>query len=272
MKNFLNFLNENRKPILKYYAFDWDDNILIMPTKIYMEKKEDGVWVPVEVSTREFAKVRKLENWRTTPNSFCEFIDYGPRGKNAFVEDVKMAVKNKQFGPSWDKFIECLIKGSIFAIITARGHEPDTIRKGVEWIIWNFLTKEERTEMGANLLAFKHLFDNDFDILNNDYTFKDLLDEYLDLCDFVGISSPSFMKKNNINYEASSPELSKLKALNNFINKVKKYGQLVDGETKLGFSDDDEHNIEVIKKYFGEISSLYKDIKFSIFNTSNYEE
>ena len=37
----------------KFYIFDWDDNILHMPTKIHLEKKDDdGVWRPVEVSRR----------------------------------------------------------------------------------------------------------------------------------------------------------------------------------------------------------------------------
>ena len=36
----------------KYYIFDWDDNILHMPTRIYLEKRgEDGVWRPTSVST-----------------------------------------------------------------------------------------------------------------------------------------------------------------------------------------------------------------------------
>ena len=43
----------------KYYIFDWDDNILHMPTKIHLEERgEDGAWRPVEVSTSVFAIVR----------------------------------------------------------------------------------------------------------------------------------------------------------------------------------------------------------------------
>ena len=43
----------------KYYIFDWDDNILHMPTKIRMEYRPDGgEWRPVEMSTSTFALVR----------------------------------------------------------------------------------------------------------------------------------------------------------------------------------------------------------------------
>ena len=47
----------------KYYIFDWDDNILHMPTRIYLEKMcEDGVWRPVAVSTSTYALVRTDES------------------------------------------------------------------------------------------------------------------------------------------------------------------------------------------------------------------
>jgi hypothetical protein len=36
--------------VLLYYAFDWDDNILVMPTKIHMEKRVGDRWIPTTVS------------------------------------------------------------------------------------------------------------------------------------------------------------------------------------------------------------------------------
>ena len=44
----------------KYYIFDWDDNILHMPTRIYLEHRADDEdeWRPVSVSTGTFALVR----------------------------------------------------------------------------------------------------------------------------------------------------------------------------------------------------------------------
>lgn len=270
MKKYVRFILEKNKPILKYYCFDWDDNILIMPTKIHMEREDNGVWIPVDVSTEEFAKIRKLDNWRAPDNAFSEFRDNGPRGSKAFMEDVKYAIQNKQFGPSWNKFIECIIKGSLFAIITARAHEPDTIRKAVEWIIWNILNEKEKTEMGANLTAFQDLFTPDYDIMRQS-SFKTLVSNYLDKCDFVGISSDSFINKYK-NGSAMTPEKSKILALSNFINKVKSYSKLINGETRIGFSDDDISNVKNIKKYFGEISPLYKDITFSVYDASPKKE
>ena len=51
---------------IRGYSFDWDDNILFMPTTIKMEKKESLVWVPVNVSTEEFAELRNDPDYRLT--------------------------------------------------------------------------------------------------------------------------------------------------------------------------------------------------------------
>ena len=80
-------------PELHYYALDWDDNILHMPTKILMDKKVGEEWAPTEVSTAQFAEVRNdQENYRIRNNNpieaFSEFRDTGIRGDNAFLEDV----------------------------------------------------------------------------------------------------------------------------------------------------------------------------------------
>ncbi len=48
---------------LKYYIFDWDDNILHMPTNIHLERRnEDDNWVPHSVSTAVFSVIRNDKN------------------------------------------------------------------------------------------------------------------------------------------------------------------------------------------------------------------
>jgi hypothetical protein len=49
--------NKEGTPDMKYYAFDWDDNIVHMPTKI-MVKTEDGN--EVGMSTDDFAEYRHV--------------------------------------------------------------------------------------------------------------------------------------------------------------------------------------------------------------------
>ena len=56
IKRFNQFISESKNSeYLLYYAFDWDDNILNMPTKIHMEHLVDGQWISTKVSTAEFA-------------------------------------------------------------------------------------------------------------------------------------------------------------------------------------------------------------------------
>ena len=52
MKRQVPYVNEGvAERDFKYYIFDWDDNILHMPTKIRMEHRTDGgEWRPVEMS------------------------------------------------------------------------------------------------------------------------------------------------------------------------------------------------------------------------------
>ena len=226
---------------LLYYAFDWDDNILNMLTKIHMSKLVDGEWVDTQVSTSEFAEVRSdVVNWKIDyDTAFLEFRDTGPRGEDAFLNDVKDAISTGKYGPAWDDFIECLRNGSLFAIITARGHESETMRMGIEWIIDNILSESDLYEMYNNLLKFSYLFksDGEFDrILRGKPSDNTLISIYLDNCDFVGISAPSR------GGSPANPEKAKEDALLDFKAKVNDFSTKLGVKAVVGFSDDDLKN------------------------------
>ena len=272
MKNFINFINESNKPnkpIFFYCMFDWDDNLLHMGTKIHMKHKEGDNWIPKKVSTEEFAQIRNdKDNWTYDDEPFYEFRDYD---KNIFFKNSVEAIQNKNFGPSWQKFLDCLISGTLFAIITARGHEPKSIKKVVEYIIYTVLTEEQQNEMAANLSGFRSLFDEE-DFLT-EQSFDTLLQDYLSHCDFIGVSSPSFMKKHPEiagEHGASNPELAKQLAAKDFIDKIMNYANKINANIKLGFSDDDVRTLKSMGEYFNEIKDLY-DIDFYTFDTSKRE-
>lgn len=234
---------------LLYYAFDWDDNILFMPTVIHMDKLVDGEWIPTDVSTAEFAQVRAdKENWRILNNNpdeaFSEFRDFGPRGEVAFLEDIKKAISLKRFGPAWSDFLECLSNGSLFAIITARGHESETMRMGVEWIMDNILSEDMLFEMYNNLLKFAYIYreDDKFDkILKGKSSDNPLIKSYLDNCDFVGVSSPSR------GGTPDNPEKAKEEALLSFKEKINRFASNIGAKAMIGFSDDDLGNVKHIE-------------------------
>jgi hypothetical protein len=258
---------------LKYMAFDWDDNILFMSTVIHMQKKVDGKWVDEDVSTEKFAQIRAKKDWRIKDNNppvgFSEFRDFGPRGENAFIEDVKEAIAKKDFGPSWNQFIKSLTRGNIFAIITARGHESITIRKAVEYIIETQLNVDQKNEMAANLMAYDHMFTNSDPLENK--TFGELLDVYLDSCDFVGITSPGFEKETGFVADSANPEVGKEIAMKRFVRKIHQYGKQVGGDIKFGFSDDDRGTLDHINKFFKNELSLQYVMDYNVFDTSDPE-
>jgi hypothetical protein len=282
LKKFNEFVSENLQSEVEtslellYYSFDWDDNILHMPTVIHMDKNIGDEWIPTDVSTSEFAQVRNdKDNYRLIDNdpakAFSEFRDSGPRGEEAFLIDVKTAINNGDFGPSWDAFIKCLSNGSIFSIITARGHEPQTIRKAIEYIIDEVLSEDEKNLLYNNCLKHTYIFDKaDFDRIPKGQLSKTaLITKYLDYCDYYGVSSDTFAKEFG-SASASNPEKAKEIALDAFVEKCKKFGTMIGTKSiAIGFSDDDPKNVEHVHKYFKEKSALTNNLKLNLYNTND---
>lgn len=284
IRRFNNYILESNSDGLElhYYAFDWDDNILHMPTTILMDQKVGDNWLPVEVSTSDFAIVRNdKENYRLRNDdptiAFSGFRDFGPRGDKAFIEDVKSAISKGEFAPAWEQFVECLTEGAIFAIITARGHEPQSIKKAVEYIIDNVLTEDQQFLLYNNCLKHAYLFSSgDIDkidrIPKGQISKTPLIQSYLNFCDFYGVSSKSFAD-NFGSASASNPEKAKEMALEAFVDKCNQYAKKIGAKSvSIGFSDDDPKNVEHVHKYFKEKSALSYDLphelKLNLYKTT----
>lgn len=266
---YIYIMMENKK--LSYYLFDFDDNILHMETKIHMETFIDGVWVSKTISTSEFSKIRNSDNWRV-PNgnvnlAFVEFSDIGDRGDKAFLTDIKGALSKDKYGPSWDKFIECVTSGNIFGIITARAHESKTIRESIQYIIDTKLNDIQKVIMVENLRTYITMFDEN----KNKHSDDDIIQLYLDACDYYGVGSEGF--KNTIKdkgSDASNPEQAKSEAVKMFTKRVHGFSEMVDGSIHIGFSDDDVNNVNTIEKLFkNELSLKFREINFNVYDTSN---
>jgi hypothetical protein len=288
IKRFFNFISESTNGReLHYASFDWDDNILHMPTVIHMDQKVGSKWLPVDVSTSDFAKVRNdKENYRLRDNSgdlaFSEFRDFGPRGQKAFLEDTKKALSEGLYAPSWDAFIKTLSDGAIFSIITARGHEPESIRESVEYIINNVMTNDEKFLMYSHCLKNAYFFSKEDvdkferspnELENGDITKTPLISRYLDSCSFYGVSSNSFADEFGKS-SASSPEKAKEMALDKFVKKCNDYGHKIGAKSvSIGFSDDDPKNVDHVQKFFKEKSALSNNLghemKLNVYNTND---
>lgn len=261
-----NLILEGRK--LRVYKFDWDDNILNLPTKIKMYKGGK----PVYVSTSEFAELRNDPNYVVKGDAFDEFKDYGERGEDAFIQDTKNAIENNKKAPSFKKFKEALKHVNYFAIITARGHAPETLKRGVRTFINLALTPDEKIVFKKNL---KKLY--------GDLPFSDLVEKYLDEQRYYPVSSPEFQKQFGSMAGAEKPEIGKQIASRDFIDYIegvakdlhakdirimnpKSRGEL---EISVGFSDDDKKNVKAMEEFMKSLKREKPDMTFVIYDTSN---
>lgn len=124
-------------------AFDWDDNVAVMPTKVYLIHRVTGAEWPI--SSAEFAKARLQLGVAGSPyeaftanddfekGSHRDFADRRGDGVNRFLEHLQAS----RPGPQWEAFVEALSRPETAAetgIVSARMHEPETILEGLRWL------------------------------------------------------------------------------------------------------------------------------------------
>lgn len=244
---------DEKTPELKYYAFDWDDNIVHMPTKIIV--KDDG-GEEVGMSTSDFAEYRQkigkedFDYQGHTIVGYAEnpFRQFRTEGDKKFLIDAMSAKP----GPAWNDFKEAVNNGSIFSIITARGHNPNTLKEAVyNYIISNYEGIDSK-EVLKNLKKYRTFTDEEN--LSDD----EILRAYLELNKYHPVA---FGNEEN----AASPEELKVMAMDDFVNYIKAMAAVLNKKAFLkkdlgnkftptkptiGFSDDDPKNIEVMRKHF----------------------
>lgn len=242
-------IDDSRTPIMKYYAFDWDDNLMFMPTKIYLKDKEGK---SVGMSTEDFAEYRtqigkddfEYEGHTIVDFDKDPFRDFRVTGDKKFLKDSKTA----KIGPAWSDFVEAINKGSIFSIITARGHTPSIIKKAVYDLIKKNAHGIDSNKLAKNLLKYRELADED------KLTKDQLIKTYLDMCRFYPVSFGEG--------SATNPEQGKIDAMEEFIRYVKLMSHNLQKKAFMknkisnyftpfvGFSDDDVRNVEKMKSHF----------------------
>ena len=273
----------------KYYIFDWDDNILHMPTKIRMERLQaDGSWKTVEVSTSTFSVIRTDTAHYRAPGgvwaeAFRNFEDQP--GKNTFIEDTIDALERvahgEKPGPSYNALKKTLREGRIFAIVTARGHSPETIEKAVRIFIKYALTEEDREEMMSNLRGYRQWLDG---VGDGEFgTDAEELDYYLSMCRYSAVTyagfarrmaeDPIYQEKLATATTAARPELAKEFAIRDFVEHVfhmLRQGGCLNRSVSIGFSDDDKGNVKTVSEYIrSELSKRFEGIKFVVYDTSD---
>ena len=267
---------------LKYYIFDWDDNILHMPTRIHLERRTpEGQWVPHSVSTAVFSVIRTdTQNYRppngSWENAFRDFRDFDVDNENIFLRDTRTAVDRvvageAKAGPSFEKFRKTLVEGRLFAIVTARGHGAQVIRNAVEYFIRTVLSPEERSLMISNLRGYIACFDPQHPAGMD----EDVLRYYLDHNKYHGVMSPEFRHRMGQPPGASpNTESGKQFAIKDFVEHVIRiaHHRGLDKPISVGFSDDDEGNVIAVEDYVRNALSLeFPSVKFVVYYTADPE-
>jgi hypothetical protein len=275
------YLNEERD--LRLYSFDWDDNILNMPTEIYLKDNMGNV---VGMSTHEFAEYRHLIGKEPFKYKGKMVVGYDEdpyrdfKDPNAFIRDAKIAIENEDFAPSIGKFIEALVYANPLSINTARGHDPKVLKKGLRFFIDKVITEDEKEEMVENIKdAYQYEGNYPQDFLNkiNNLNTNQLIDFYLDSrVKYYPVSSDKFGEKSGLPVTggAANPEYAKQVALSHFLKtnfddvkdliKGGKYNKI-----SLGFSDDDLKNVDAMVNFIDrELSKVYPEVHFVVYDTS----
>jgi hypothetical protein len=254
------FSNDKEVIYLKYYMFDWDDNIFITNSRIYLyniNHKE------VPITTKEYSKIKHLFNDKSCLviepfeynnetiiglSNFDKGFAFRDFSYNliSFLHDVQ----NSKLGPSWNDFIEAINNGCYFGIITARRNEPSIFKDTVKILINNNYKGISKDKLIDSLKLLKELIKEEYT------TDEEEIDEYLHNCLFYPVAYYN-------NSGTNKPETFKVEQIINFRNKLKKNIKKINRNLidkgiyeykfagKFGFSDDDLTTIEYSKRVSG---------------------
>jgi len=244
--------------IVRAYSFDWDDNIVSMPTTIKVVNNGEKIEVP----TDEYANIRNNPDYTLGDDAFDNFIS-----DDKFLSDLEEAIKTKSFAPSFNKFKEALLFANPISIITARGHKPETLRRGMDIVISGTFSEYELSDMLENI---QERFPE-----TEGMGAQETLKIYLDSHEYHPVTSEIFAEKFGLKAgSASNPEHNKKIAFRDYvekiINKTKEMVGTKYNKLSIGFSDDDLGNVKAIEGFIEEeLKYEFPDVKFTVYDTSD---
>jgi len=229
---------------VSFYFFDIDDNLLFLPTKLYLWNAETRAELPI--SYRDFANVQnklgcpgKWQAWSARAETFRDFHDRPgvAAADQAFVTDLKTAIANGTAwqGPSWPLLVHAAKHGRPIAVVTARGHDPQTIEAGLR----ELASRQLLTAMPPILGVYA---------VTNESVRKAL-----------GI----------IDANMTVPSIKKMAIRDAVERALRKYGAAP--PHRFGMSDDDPNNVVLAISAMRDCKVTYPDKRFFIVNTNQQE-
>jgi len=239
-----------------------------MPTQI-MLVDENGE--EVGMSTEDFAEHRHQigkENFEYKGKTIVGYAQdpyrhFSTKGDKRFIVDSLLGKP----GPEWETFRDAINNGSIFSIVTARGHSPLVIRQAIENMIELNFKGISKKELVRNLRKFRGIAGEE------DMSDEQLIETYMDMNKYYPVTFGSG--------SAQSPEKGKLEALKEFESYIKYISEHLNKQgflknkisnrfvPKIYFSDDDKKNVKAAIEFLkDELSKQYPEIHFVVYDTS----
>ncbi len=237
-----------------FYFFDFDDNVAYLSSTIVLFHKETGTELPI--SSAEYAQhhsqVGRSGIYRDytldlddQSGSFRNFRDKDPSilelllgRKQVFVRDLLEALGRPDLewkGPSWSCFFHAVHNQRPLSLITARGHRPETLKKGISLMVRKgFLSAE------PNYLSI-------FPVSHPE-TRRRLGDERMEL-------SVAALKKRAIRESV--------------VQALRTYGE--EAPHRFGMSDDDPKNIQLIIEEMGQLKQEFPHLSFFVIDSCQGE-
>lgn len=235
-----------------FYFFDFDDNVAYLSTPIIIFNKTTGE--EVGLSSGEFAhenrfigKSGKYENFYLDINdekgSFRHFRDkefshhdIKAGKKQSFIEDIQKATESAEHlwkAPAWNSFYHATYNNRPISLITARGHNPETLKDGI-----NMLVKDGHLPHAPNYHTL------------------------------YPVSNVEIRKElGDIHFTKTIAELKKDAIRASVEKAIELYGY--SPFHRFGMSDDDHKNIELISEEMRSLKQKYPEMSFFVIETFN---
>jgi hypothetical protein len=232
-----------------FYFFDFDDNIAILSTPIYIFHKSTGL--EISLTSREFAEASRFighvgpyaeyevrlddeqGSFRAFRDKNIDSLERIMGQKQPFVEDIMAALGLPDLewkGPSWECFYHAVFNRRPVALITARGHHPDTVKSGISVLIERGHLPHE-----PNYLAL------------------------------FPINFPEVKKQFQKSPQTSVAEMKQAAIRASVEKAFEVYGY--NAYHRFGMSDDDPRNLELIMEEMARLKVDYPEVSFFVFDT-----
>ncbi len=233
-----------------FYFFDFDDNVafLTTPTFIFHKKTREEL----KVSSGEFAQVHrhvgKHGPYADYEIDFCDRTGTFRHFRDQDINEVEKLTGKKQMfvqdlasalgfpdvqwkGPSWSCFYHAALNQRPVSVITARGHNRETIQEGI------------RVLVDRGYLPYEPNYLSLYPVTNGIVR--------KELGDAEGLLTVAALKKLAI--RASVDRAIELYGANSY--------------HRFGMSDDDPHNIELIVQIMRELKTEHPEMSFFVIET-----